>query len=209
MKLPIVRRGSTGFWQAMTVATAIALWPPDSIDAAVAEIALSDLAKGSDIIIVARVVKVENGPAELKSTDPRMPALQVARALVIENWKGKSVREVRYIASPTQICDVASAQVGEQVVLFLEKRADSEMMNIAHVGRGRMELRVVGTKMYGALSSKVILPKGTPTLTETKKSQLTLPPAEPGKPAPSITYTYAIESVELDVLRRLVKSAGR
>src|SRR6516162_10201693 len=69
MKLPIVRRGSTGFWQAMTVATAIALWPPDSIDAAVAEIALSDLAKGSDIIIVARVVKVENGPAELKSTD--------------------------------------------------------------------------------------------------------------------------------------------
>jgi hypothetical protein len=210
MRRPSLAQVGSGPFRALTSIAAVAgVLFPFGVKAAVREVALTDLAKRSELIVVARVVKVENGLAQLESSDPSMPALKVAIAQVIENWKGKSIREVRYIASPTHYYDIATAEVGEQVVLFLEKGADSGIRNISHVGRGRMQLRVVGTKMDAVLAQEIILPNGTPTLTETKKSQITLPPSEPGKPALSIAFTYTVESIELDVLRRLVKSAGR
>jgi hypothetical protein len=94
---------------------------------------------------------------------------------------------VRYVASPTRYCDIASAKAGERVVLFLEKRKDSAIMMIAHVGRGRMPLREVESKTYATLwSQDVLLPAGTATI-----------------PGPEPKYGF-IRSVELKKLKELV-----
>jgi hypothetical protein len=135
-----------------------------------------------------------------------MPRLKVATAQVIETWKGKPEREVRYVASPSWVCDTSYAEVGERVVLFLVRRTDSTFLAIAHAGRGRMPLRDVADKPYAELGSGVILPKGTPTTSEEKTGRLPLRPTEPGKPAPEpLTFTYVVESIEFGVLRKLAR----
>ena len=78
-------------------------------------------------------------------------------------------------------------------------------MSIAHAGRGRMPLREVKAKLYAALPHEVILTKGTPTTSEEKTSQFYLPATEPGKPATALTFTYSVTSIELGVLRGLVR----
>jgi hypothetical protein len=175
-----------------TIATLVLMSFPTLAWAEVKEIALKDLVAGSDLIVVAKVSKVEDGPPNIKPVEARFPPVKVATAEVIETWKGEKAREVRYVASPTRYCDIASAQKGERVVLFLEKWNDSTIMMIAHVGRGGMPLREVEGKTYATLRSEdVELPQGTATI-----------------PGPEPKYSF-IRSVELSRLKELVRRGGR
>jgi hypothetical protein len=133
---------------------------PFATRAEVREVSLKVLIAKSEMIIVAKVSKLEDGPADIKPVEARYPAVKVATAGVIETWKGAKCGEVRFVASPTRYCDIADARVGERVVLFLEKLKGSTIMMIAHVGRGRMPVREVEGESYAMLPSEVRSPKG-------------------------------------------------
>src|SRR5262249_53707456 len=127
---------------------------PTVVSAKVAEIPLKKLVAQSDLIILAKVSKIEDGPAEIKTQDDRVfPRVKVATAQVIETWKGTPLREVRFVASPLWTCDISDAEEGERVVLFLESRKGSPIPTIAHSGRGRMPLREVKGKLYATIWS--------------------------------------------------------
>jgi hypothetical protein len=166
---------------------------PAAVWAKVAEIPLKELVAQSDLIVLAKVSKVEDGPAEIKTEDDRsFPRVKVAAAEVIETWKGRSLREVRYVASPLWTCDISSAETGERVVLFLVSGKDSPIMMIAHSGRGRMPLRQVEGKSYATIwSEDVQLPRGTVTI-----------------PGPEPRYSF-IRSIELSKLKELVRESSR
>jgi hypothetical protein len=174
----------------------------------VVEIALKDLVAQSDRIVVATVTKIEAGPVDIKPWDESFPPVKVATARVVETWKGKADKEVRFVSSPTRPCDIASAKEGEKLVLFLERRKDSPIMMIAHVGRGGMLLHDVKDKPYATLEDEVKLPEGTKTISESKKVSMTLPDPsnEPGKKRPvTFTFTHDVRSIELGTLRVLVR----
>lgn len=154
------------------------------VRAEVADIALKELAVRCDRIVVARVIKVEDGPAGLQPSGSEFPPVKVATAEVLETWKGEPVKEVRYIATPTESCDIAAAEKGERVVLFLERSKDS-LDRIAHVGRGRMVIEKHRGRTYAVLPDEVKVPGGMPT----------------------ISWKHTERAVELDVLRRLVRGA--
>jgi hypothetical protein len=69
--------------------------------AAVSEVTFKDLATRSDLIVVAQVSKIEDGPPQQERSDPRIPALKIATVQVIETLKGAYLREIRYVASPS------------------------------------------------------------------------------------------------------------
>ncbi len=162
----------------------LSLAAPTQVHAEVADIALKKLAARSDRIVVARVIKVEDGPAQFQRSGSEFPPVKVATAEVLETWKGDPVKEVRYIATPTQPCDTASAEKGERVVLFLERSKDSPDL-IAHIGCGRMLIENVEDRKYAVVPDEVKLPGGMPTISR--------------KPTE--------RAVELDALRTLVKQA--
>jgi hypothetical protein len=175
--------------------------------ASVRDVTLKELAAKSDLIVIATVTKIEDGPEGLGRVDPGMPALKVATAQVNETWKGKPVGEIRYVASPSWVCDTSVARKGEVVVLFLEKVKDSPIMTITHAGRGRLPRHDVKGKAYVTLGSEIVLPDGMPKISEEKTARLHLPSTEPGKPDPEpLTYTYSVESIELEVLQTFVRS---
>lgn len=206
MKLPHARLSFSASGAVKLVAVFIGICLPGGLRAEVKEVDFKDFATRCDLIVAAKVSKVEDGPAHLVRMDPGMPALRVATAQVIETWKGAPVREVRYVGSSSWVCDTSSAEKGERVVLFLERRKDSAIMSIAHAGRGRMPLREVGARVYAVLQDEIILPRGTPTISEKKTGRWSLPSGELGKPAPVFTFTYTVVSIELGVLKRLVQS---
>lgn len=174
------------------IAAVILMSFPTLLCAKVAEIALKQLVASSDLIVLAKVLKVEDGPTDIKAESDGFPPVKVATAQVVETWKGSPVREVRYVASPLWTCDIADGEKGEQVVLFLESRRSSGIMMIAHSGRGRMRLREVEGKTHATLwTDDVLLPKGTPTI-----------------PGPEPKYSF-IRSVELSKLRELVRENSR
>ncbi|QEH35555.1 hypothetical protein OJF2_41080 [Aquisphaera giovannonii] len=174
--------------------------------AEVKETNIESLATNSELIVVAKVTKIEDAPASLERDDPSMPPLKVATARVLETWKGGPVREVRYIASPDWTCDTSHADEGERVVLFLSYehwRKDRTFFSITHAGRGRMPIREVEGKRYAAVQDDVILPAGTPTISEQKTTRITLPASEQDRP--SIVVTHPVRSIEVGRLRGLTK----
>jgi hypothetical protein len=181
---------------------------PVDVQASVTDVALKDLAAQSDLIVVARVTRVEDGPADLQPAGDEFPPVKVATAQIIETWKGDKFREIRYIASPTWPCDLASAEKGERVVLFLEGSKESPY-RIAHVGRGRMPLHDADDKRYATLADEVILPKGTPTSSRTETTRVVLPTRVTGKPERLFTFEYVVRTIELGALRNLVKNDSR
>jgi hypothetical protein len=161
--------------------------------AEVAEIPLIQLVARSNLIVLAKVSKLEDAPAEIKTEDDRaFTRVKVATAQVTETWKGTPLRDVRYVASPLWTCDISDADKGERAVLFLVKRTDSPIMTIAHSGRGRMPLRQVEGTSYATIwSDDVQLPKGTVTI-----------------PGPEAKYSF-IRSIELSKLKELVRERSR
>lgn len=178
--------------------------------AEVREISLADLAKRSEWIVVARVTKVEAGPADLEELDPSMPRFKIATAAVIETWKGTPVREVRYIASPSWMCDTSYAELGEKVVLFLAKRRDSNYLEITHAGCGRMPLLTYSERPFAQLASEVMLPDGTATITQWKTFNFaSIGGKLENPPDGTASVQFPIEWIEFHLLKRLVKSTAR
>ena len=105
----------------LTLAIALS---PSSLKAKVREITLKDLVDGSDLIVLAAVTKVEDGPTNLKIGEGALPPIKIATARVLEAWKGYPGHEVRYLGSSTWVCDISDAKVGERVVLFLTRPED-------------------------------------------------------------------------------------
>jgi hypothetical protein len=174
----------------------------------VADVTLNDLVAESHLIVVACVTKVEDGPAELQPAGDEFPPVKVATAEVLETWRGGKVREIRYIASPTRTCDLASAEKGERVVLFLKGWKNSPY-SIAWVGRGRMPIHDANDTRYATLADEVILPKGTRTISRTETSRVVLPSDEPGKPDVTLNFKYTVRAIELGTLRKLVNEASQ
>ena len=136
-----------------------------SARASVASITLKELVDSSDLIVVASETKVEDGPADLKLGEGVGSPIKVATARVVEVWKGKAGPEIRYIASPTWICDISEAKVGERVVLFLRKSKSLPFLLIEHSGRGRMPIRDVNGKPHATIwVGDVRLPTGVTTI---------------------------------------------
>jgi hypothetical protein len=172
------------------VSFALASLPPLAL-AKVESMTLKELVAGSDLIVVAKVSRVEDAPADTNAEDKRFSAVRVATAEVIETWKGAPVREIQYLASSTWTCDISDAKKGEEVVLFLTRTKGGPGLEICHSGRGRMPLRVVRGRTYATLwVFDVRLPEGTATI----------PGLEP-------EYSF-IRSVELAKLKELVRPKG-
>jgi hypothetical protein len=187
---------------------------PVAARAEVTEVALKDLVARSDLIVVATVTKVEDHPDYIKTAADEFPPVKVATARAVETWKGAAVREVRFVASPTWQRDISRAKMGEKLVLFLEKRSDTPIMMIAHVGRGGMLLHDVEGKPYATLTDQVILPEGTRTISEPRTLTFDLPlfPTDGDKKKPTtktFTLVYPVRSIELGTLRDLVGRSHR
>jgi hypothetical protein len=90
---------------------------------------------------MAVVTKVEITPFMIHDDQVEFPPVRIATARVLESWKGPQVREVYFWASPMEMCDIAHAEKGEEVILFLERSTFGPIMRIGHVGRGRMVLQ--------------------------------------------------------------------
>jgi hypothetical protein len=184
------------------------------VQAEVGKIDFKDLVVRSDMVVVVTVTKVEAGPKDIEVWDESFSPVKVATARVVETWKGKADKDVRFVASPTWVCDISSAKEGEKRVLFLQRLPNSPIMMTTHAGRGGMLLHNVKDKPYAIVSDDVILPTGTRTISEKKKASVTLPrrPDEAGKkpPAPlTFTLTYEVRSIELESLRALVHQVSR
>lgn len=177
--------------------------------AEVADVELKKLVGFSDLIVVATVTRVEAGPDELNPRDEGFPPVKVATARVVETWKGKAEENVRFVASPTWTCDISSAKEGEKIVLFLKRRKDLPIMDIAHSGRGRMRLRDVEDRPYAIIPEGVILPPGTRTIAEKKEVKMSMPgPGNEAGKKSTLTFTYEEKSIALEALRDLVIRKG-
>ena len=66
---------------------------------------------------------------------------RVARAYVLETWKGEPGRQVTYSVDRSNACDSSDAIVGETIVLFLESRPEPQFIRIAINGSGRFQVR--------------------------------------------------------------------
>ena len=147
--------------------------------AKVVSVQFSNLVANCELIVIAKVESV---------TSPLI-GKRYAKARVTEVWKGTNTATVEFLASPAWTCDISEAKKGETVLLFLTKSDKSRSYAIAHSGRGRLPLRTVSGKSYAAFWPDVILPKDVPTI---------------DGPEPKWDF---IRSVEVDVLRDLVKKA--
>jgi hypothetical protein len=160
---------------------------PAPARASVASITLKELVGRSDLIVVARETKVEDGPADLNLGEDVKSPIKVATARIVEVWKGKAGPDVRYIASPTWTCDISEAKVGESVVLFLSKSKSVPFMFIEHSGRGRMPIRDVNGRRHATIwVIDIELPRGVKTI-----------------PGPEPEYGF-IRSVVVDDLKQAV-----
>ena len=169
---------------------------------------LSELVARSDVIAVVTVTNVEPAGDDIK-VDDQFPPVKVATAEVVATWKGPIMKAVRFVASPTRPCDMASAAKGEKLILFLEQRGSSPIMSIAHVGRGRMPLREINGGQSATIDlNEVVLPTGVKTV-ETRESLAVRFPAtvqEPGEVGRQSPDDFlVVHAVELNVLRDLVR----
>lgn len=126
------------------------MWAPRA-DARVVPPRVDELARKSELIVVAKVQSVSG-----KSDDDD----RRAKATVSEVWKGPKATTVEYHASPTWACDIAHAEPGETVLLFLTDN-EKDCWRIAWVGRGRMPVKSFKGRDYARPFMDVIFPKGT------------------------------------------------
>jgi hypothetical protein len=184
---------------------------PTPAAARVAPMTLKELVGFSDIIVLATVTRVEDGPAGLNYGEhgPDEGADKVATARVLEVWKGNPRPEARYMASRSWVCDTARANVGERVVLFLSRSSVVPFLVIAHSGRGRMPLRDVGPVTLVILPDALSLPEDAPVVCERKPFDPQAPPTDPNGPPPSPLTHYIERSIKPEALKKLVGSIVR
>lgn len=162
-------------WRAVGSALILTCWLLATPSfAKVAQVELSELVAASDLIGVGRVTAVRR----------TILGKRVARAQIVENWKGVS-SEVEFLASPTWICDITTASVGDTLVFFLA-RARGRRYEVLHAGRGLMPVRETTAGPVADFWPDVQLPAEVATLD-----------------GPDLEADF-IRSVALDVLRSLV-----
>jgi hypothetical protein len=140
---------------ALTACGLVAAFPGE---ARVRSIKLSELIRGSDYIVLARVDRVLT-----------IDGLKVAKAVSRQALKGPPNGKAFYfIADRTWTCDISAAETGETALLFLVRaRSDrierrmirmptahvtlKPLFHIADSGRGRMPLRTVNGQTYVTL----------------------------------------------------------
>jgi hypothetical protein len=143
--------------------------------ASVASVSLPDIARQSDLIVIADVTSLDT-----------VQGMKVAMAEVRHGYKGNPLT-VRFLAQPTWKCDTSTAVVGERVLLFLAKGsrypADSRQARLgksgvymlSHSGRGRVVLRqsaagwIAGVDRYDRsqpwqLNVNLVLPERVPVV---------------------------------------------
>ncbi len=126
-------------------------WLAMSVQAKVATIRIGELARESDLILVAEVQRVE-----VKA------GVKIARVRVIRFVKGEAECSITFVAEPTWRCDTSAAVPGERVLLYLAaavdpqertlngknvdavqascKREGTQLDVLSHSGRGRIPL---------------------------------------------------------------------
>src|SRR5262249_27378133 len=137
--------------------------------------------------------------------------IEIATAQVLETWKGKPVRQLRYNVSSTFVCDISSAKQGETVVLFLRRYEDSSL-SITHAGRGRLPIREIQQKRYVGFFPDVILPhewgtKREERMPKTFKELTRQRIQENSRPAPRDEWELYSRKLELAKLRDFVCGA--
>lgn len=172
----------------------------------VADIDLSRLVSASDRIVLAVVTKVEPGSKGIKSTSS---PVKIATARVVETWKGSQVPEIRFVATPTEYCDISGAEKGEKLLVFLEPSVHT-VMKVAHLGRGQMTIQDIEHEPYAMIAKEVKLPAGTRIVTKSEKRVLKIPrdfPSAKPSDAPPISVTICIDRrfVKLATLRDLIR----
>jgi hypothetical protein len=138
----------------LTVLILLVLTPASQAFGYSAVISISDLSRKSPVVVVAQVESIRE--SEVAERHERR-----ATAKVLEVWKGRLTSDrIEYIASPSWfMCDTSSARVGETILLFLERDADSKGYRIAHFGRGRMPVGTVSNQLHAAIY-EVTFPSG-------------------------------------------------
>jgi hypothetical protein len=127
---------------------------------------LGDLVEAADVIVIGTDSAIE-----------RVGPWEVADFKVEEVLKGPALVQLRYLASPTWVCDVASAKPGERVLLLLSlpksvrqgrhgppmTLREEPVYEISFAGRGRMPIDEVDGDLHATVwTVDVILPSGTP-----------------------------------------------
>ncbi len=142
--------------------------------ASVAHIELAELVEASDLVGVGEVTGVRR----------TLLGRRIARLQVVENWKGAAT-EVEFVASPSWICDITTASVGDTLVFFLA-RGRGRRYEVLHAGRGLMPVRETTAGPVADFWPDAQLPDDVATLD-----------------GPDIEVDF-IRSVALDALRSLV-----
>ena len=138
----------------------IAAWPGE---AKVARTTLEKLFTASDRVVIGEVLEIE-----------RVAGFKWAKTEVRRDIKGGGSSEILFLAEPTWTCDTSSAQVGEQVLLFLVEAANPDTSwhfkspnraklprnsyLIAWSGRGHMPLRLVNGEQFATIWDDVVVP---------------------------------------------------
>jgi hypothetical protein len=102
-------------------------------------VGINQLVSESELVVLAEVVAVVH-------VDVGPQKYRVATARVLERWKGTvEGQQVKFIVSPSWFaCDTSDARVCEKVILFLGQESGEPYPRIAHFGRGRMPVKLVG-----------------------------------------------------------------
>lgn len=144
-----------------------------SAQAKVAPVALEDLIKRSDVILLGKVSSIR-----------RIGDVDFAEVEVLEMLKGEQRQKIVYSAERTWPCDMSGAVSGEtalfffttykftpsfrrnseQAILLRESAAEffdtNDLFRLSFDGRGRMPVVIAHTDEFLSISSSVLLPKG-------------------------------------------------
>jgi hypothetical protein len=135
---------------ALSVALFIQQWPTPDASAMPLRYTIADLARMSDIVVIAQVESVRR---------VRFSGKRCATARVTQVWKGGQVDKIKFLVSSRDRCDISNAKRGEIALLFLTKELKS-LRKIENSGRGRMPLCLIAGKQYVRFLD-VAFPSGT------------------------------------------------
>jgi hypothetical protein len=162
-----------------TLALLAQQWPARKASAMPLLYTISELARTSDVVVVAQVESIRRLPLSRN---------RLATAKVTQVWKGGHFDKIRFLISPRDFCDISDAKRGEIALLFLTKEVRSKR-RIENSGRGRMPLCVIAGKQCVRYFD-IAFPSGT-RVVELKES-------------PDSEFNAA---VEIDTVRKLVDDA--
>lgn len=179
----------------------------------VGDIALADLVRYSDRIVIGRVehvVPVERGEPPTRIARfgfDKIPSVHIAEVSVVRTLKGEPEQgSVLYLADSTWICDITGAVPGEELVLFLQENTllDQEgatfhanlgrrfgqrrVHEVLWSGRGRMPLWNKDGRDLAVLWDQVQVPDDLELL-----------------PGPDPEYEF-IQAVPVDLLEERIRS---